>query len=124
MGRCRVRPAQRKYPEELREPRGDGNRDPCPGGAQPGDLTRVGRKLGIHPEVLRTQVRQAEIDGEMRPGATSEVSIRIAELEKVRESRRANEILKGGKCIFREQTRSQVSALVGFVVSHCGRFGI
>ena len=95
-------PAQRKYPEELRERavkmvfeirdrEGKGH----------GELARVGRQLGVHPEALRTWVRQAEIDGGMRPGATTEESRRIAELEREnRELRRANEILKAASAYF------------------------
>ena len=66
-------PAQRKYPEELRERavamvfeirarEGKGR----------GELARVARQLGIHPEALRTWIRQAEIDGGTRPGTTTE----------------------------------------------------
>jgi transposase len=66
-----------------------------------GELARVGRQLGIHPEALRGWVRQAEIDGGTRPGMTSEDSRRIAELEReVRELRRANEILKAASAYF------------------------
>lgn len=95
-------PAQRKYPEELRERavkmvleirdrEGKGR----------GEIARVGRQLGIHPEALRTWIRQAEIDGGTRPGITSEDSRRIAELEReVRELRRANEILKAASAYF------------------------
>jgi transposase len=95
-------PAQRKYPEELRERavkmvleirdrEGKGR----------GEIARVGRQLGIHPEALRTWIRQAEIDGGIRPGTTTEDSRRIAELEReVRELRRANEILKAASAYF------------------------
>jgi transposase len=95
-------PAQRKYPEELRERAVKmvleiRDRD----GKGRGELARVGRQLGIHPEALRTWVRQAEVDGGMRPGTTSEESKRIAELEReVRELRRANEILKAASAYF------------------------
>jgi transposase len=95
-------PAQRKYPEELRERAVKmvleiRDRD----GKGRGELARVGRQLGIHPEALRTWVRQAEIDGGIRPGTTSEESKRIAELEReVRELRRANEILKAASAYF------------------------
>ena len=61
----------------------------------------MGRQLGIHPEALRTWIRQAEIDGGTRPGSTTEDSRRIAELEReVRELRRANEILKAASTYF------------------------
>ena len=96
-------PAQRKYPDELRERavkmvleirarEGKGR----------GELARVGRQLGgVHPEALRGWVRQAEIDSGTRPGATSEDQKRIAELEReVRELRRANEILKAASAYF------------------------
>jgi transposase len=95
-------PAQRKYPDELREravkmvfevreQEGKGR----------GELARVARHLGVHPEALRTWVRQAEIDGGTRPGTTTEESRRIAELEREnRELRRANEILKAASAYF------------------------
>jgi transposase len=95
-------PAQRKYPEELRERavkmvleirdrEGKGR----------GEIARVGRQLGIHPEALRGWIRQAEIDGGSRPGVTSEDARRIAELEREnRELRRANEILKAASAYF------------------------
>lgn len=60
-----------------------------------GAIKRVADQLGVHPEALRTWVRQAEIDGGVRPGSTTEAARRLAELEReVRELRRANEILK------------------------------
>jgi transposase len=95
-------PAQRKYPEELRERavkmvleirerEGKGH----------GEIARVGRQLGVHPEALRMWIRQAEIDGGMRPGTSTDDARRIAELEReVRELRRANEILKAASAYF------------------------
>jgi transposase len=83
-----------KYPEELRERAVKmvveiRARD----GKGRGEIARVGRQLGVHPEALRTWVRQAEIDGGTRPGTSTEDSRRIAELEReVRELRRANVI--------------------------------
>ena len=57
--------------------------------------------MGVHPEALRTWVRQAEIDGGIRPGTTTEDARRIAELEREnRELRRANEILKAASAYF------------------------
>src|SRR5258708_2148690 len=95
-------PAQRKYPEELRERavkmvleardrEGKGH----------GEIARVARQLGVHPEALRTWIRQAEIDGGLRPGTTTEDSRRIAELERGgRELGRAKEIVKAASAYF------------------------
>jgi transposase len=95
-------PAQRKYPEELRERAVKmvfEVRDQD--GKGRGELARVARQLGVHPEALRTWVRQAEIDGGFRPGTTTEESRRIAELEREnRDLRRANEILKAASAYF------------------------
>src|SRR6266511_1044674 len=94
--------AQRKYPEELREravkmvleiSRQDGKGR--------GELVRVARQLGVHPEALRTWVRQAEIDGGIRPGTNTEESRRIAELEtELRELRSANDKLQAASDYF------------------------
>jgi transposase len=95
-------PAQRKYPDELRERavkmvleirqrEGKGR----------GELARVGRQLGVHPEALRGWVKRAEIDDGTRPGTATGDQRRIAELEReVRELRRANEILKAASAYF------------------------
>jgi transposase len=95
-------PAQRKYPEELRERavkmvfevrerEGKGR----------GEIARIAQQLGIHREALRTWIRQAEIDGGQRPGTTTGDARRIAELEREnRELRRANEILKAASAYF------------------------
>ena len=94
--------AQRKYPDELRERAVKmvfeiRERD----GKGHGELARVGRQLGVHPEALRSWVKQAEIDGGERPGTTTGDNQRIAELEReVRELRRANEILKAASTYF------------------------
>lgn len=94
--------ALRKYPEELRqravkmvleirEREGKGR----------GEIARVGRQLGIHPEAVRTWIRQMEVDNGKRPGTTTAESQRVAELEREnRELRRANEILKAASAYF------------------------
>ena len=98
-------PAQRKYPEELRERAVRmvleiRARD----GKGRGELARVGRQLGVHPEALRGWVRQAEIDSGTRPGTTTDDAARIVELEReVRELRRANEILKAASAYFAQE---------------------
>ena len=94
--------AQKKYPDELRERAVRmvleiRERD----GRGQGELARVARQLSVHPETLRSWVKQAEIDGGMRPGTTTDDKQRIAELEKEnRELRRANEILKAASAYF------------------------
>jgi transposase len=95
-------PTQRRYPPELRERavrmvfetiKETGQRH--------GVVTRVGLQLGIGSETLRHWVRQAEIDGGLRAGVTTDDRQRIAELEKEnRELRRANEILKSASAFF------------------------
>jgi transposase len=95
-------PAQRKYPEELRERAVKmvmeiRARD----GKGRGEIARVAGQLGVHREALRTWIRQAEIDGGKRPGTTTADAARIAELEREnRELRRANEILKAASAYF------------------------
>ena len=94
--------AQRKYPEELRERATrmalDARRDPA---TARGAIKRIADQLGVHPEALRTWVRQAEIDEGDRPGTVSEDVARIAELEREnRELRRANEILRTASAFF------------------------
>jgi transposase len=50
---------------------------------------------------LRSWAKQAEIDGGLRSGTTTDDKQRIAELEKEnRELRRANEILKAASAYF------------------------
>jgi transposase len=76
-------PAQRKYPDELRERAVRmvleiRQRE----GRARGELARVGRQLGVHPEALRGWVKQAEIDNGTRRGVTTEDQERIAELER------------------------------------------
>jgi len=71
------------------------------GGERFGVITRIARQLGVGTESLRNWVNQAEIDGGVRAGTTTEDKARIAKLEKeVRELRRANEILKSAAVFF------------------------
>jgi transposase len=94
--------APRKYSVELRDRAIrmalDARRDPE---TRTGAIKRVADQLGIHPEALRTWVRQAEIDEGDRPGTTTADAQRLAELEReVRELRRANHILKTSAAFF------------------------
>ena len=93
---------QNKYSLELRE---RATRMALEARADPdrsrGAVRRIAEELGIHPEALRTWVRQAEIDRGDRPGTTTDEARRIKELEKeVRELRRANEILRKASAYF------------------------
>jgi transposase len=82
--------AQKKYPDELRERAVRmvleiRKRD----GRGQGELARVARQLGVHPEALRGWVKQAEIDGGTQPGTTTDDKKRIADLEKENRERAA-----------------------------------
>lgn len=65
-------------------------------------IKSVASKLGItSPESLRKWVRQAEIDGGIKPGKTSEDIAETKRRKKeVAELRRANEILKAASAFF------------------------
>ena len=65
-------------------------------------IRSIAGKLGItSPESLRKWVRQAEVDGGVRVGETTEEIAEIRELKKeVAELRRANEILKRASAFF------------------------
>jgi transposase len=94
--------APRKYSVELKERATrmavEARKDPA---TRPGALKRIGDQLGVHPEALRTWVKQAEIDGGDRPGTTTSEAERIAQLEREnRELRRANTILKQASAFF------------------------
>jgi transposase len=94
--------APRKYPAELKERATrlamEARNDPA---TRAGAFNRVGDQLGVHPEALRTWVRDAEGDEGLRPGVPSAEAARIAELEREnRELRRANTILKQASAFF------------------------
>lgn len=94
--------APKKYSDELRARATrmalEARRDPA---SSTGAIKRVADQLGIHPEALRTWVRQAEIDGGSRPGTSTDDAQRIAELEREnRELKRANEILRTASAFF------------------------
>ena len=94
--------APRKYPDELRDRATrmavEARQDSA---TRAGAYRRVRQQLGIHPETLRTWVKQAEIDEGHRPGTTTSDSQRLIELEKeVRELRRANSVLRSASAFF------------------------
>ena len=96
-------PTQKRYPPELKErairmvleiiKEQNGDRQ--------GVVGRVAVQLGMGVETLRGWVRQAEIDGGLRPGMTSPESEALKAANKeIRELKRANEILKAASCFF------------------------
>jgi transposase len=95
-------PAPKKYPDELRERATrlviEARRDPA---STIGAIRRIADQLGVHPEALRTWVKQAETDAGQRPGTSSSDAERLAALEReVRELRRANQILRSAASFF------------------------
>jgi transposase-like protein len=55
----------------------------------------VATKIGCTPETLRTWINKLEVDSGTKPGVTTDQAKRTKELErKVRELKRANEILR------------------------------
>ena len=94
--------APKKYSDELRERATrlavELRQDPA---TRAGAISGVAAQLGMHPETLRNWVRQAEIDGGVRPGTTTDDAKRLAELEQEnRELKRANEILRTASAFF------------------------
>ncbi len=89
-------PAQRKYPDELRE---RATRLVMESGRP---IAHVAQDLGVHKEALRNWVRQAEADtGKRRDRLTSGEREEITALRKENaELRRANEILKAASAYF------------------------
>jgi transposase len=64
-------------------------------------LVSMAAKIGCTPETLRSWVRQAERDQEMRDGVTTAERDRVKALEReVCELRRANEILRKASAYF------------------------
>ena len=114
-------PSQRRYPPELRERAVRMVLETFEQtGTRTGVITRIARQLGIGTESLRNWVRQAEVDGGLRPGTSSQDKERIAALEReVRELRRTNEILRtasahsGGRCNSRGEPSSRRLVLEG-----------
>ena len=83
------------------------------------------RRPGARTASLRTWVRQARIDAQQLPGATSEEQRRIVELEReVRELRRANEILKAASAFFARESPPAAAEMTRFIDQYRDRFGV
>lgn len=94
-------PAPRKYSPELRERalRLYRESDPKP------VVKRLAEQLGIHPEALRTWIRQDQADrGERQDLPTTEMLEENRRLrQEVAELRRANEILRAASVFFAQE---------------------
>ena len=97
-------PAPRKYPQELRDRAirlvGEA-REQEAGLSLNAACQRIGARVGINADTLRTWVKQGDIDAGKRPGTTMQDAAKIRELEaEVRELKRANEILLAASSFF------------------------
>lgn len=92
----------KRYPQELRERAVRMVFDHVEEyGSQYAAIRSIAEKFGMNTETLRLWVRQAEKDGGLRPGLTTDERARMKALEReVRELRRANEILKSAATFF------------------------
>lgn len=71
-------------------------------------IASIAQKFGCAAVTLDGWVRQAEVDGGVRPGTTTGGAERIKELEREnRELRRANEILKAASAFFARELDPQ-----------------
>ncbi len=97
-------PAPRKYPAELRERAirlVTEAREQESGLSLNAAAKRIGPRVGINPDTLRTWVKQADIDAGRRPGIPAPDAARARELEREnRELKRANEILLAASSFF------------------------
>jgi len=103
-------PAPKKYPDDLRERATrlvvEARRDPA---SAVGAIRRIADQLGVHPEALRSWVKQAETDAGVRPGTSTSDEQRLAALEREnRELRRANQILKSAALSSTRQSNGPV----------------
>ncbi|WP_433076608.1 IS3 family transposase [Dactylosporangium sp. CA-052675] len=119
-------PAPRKYSDELRERATrlavEARRDPA---SATGAIRRIAEQLGVHPEALRTWVKQAETDAGDRPGTSSSDAERIAALEREnRELRRANQILKSAAKFLRGGAGPSIAMRVAFVDAQQEEHGV
>jgi transposase len=93
---------QRRYPPELRERAVRMVVETIQEtGQRQGVVTRVARQLGVGDQSLANWVKQAEVNGGLRKGVTTDEQRRVATLEREnRELRRANDILKAAASFF------------------------
>ncbi len=97
-------PAPRKYPNELRD-RAQRlvaeAREQEPGLSLTAAVGRIGPRVGVNPDTLRTWCKQADVDAGRAPGTTTAEAGKLRELEReVKELKRANEILLAASSFF------------------------
>jgi transposase-like protein len=97
-------PAPRKYPPELRERSIRlvlEAREQEPSLSLNAAVNRIGPRVGVNPDTLRTWCKQAEIDAGRRPGVSTDAAAELRALrQEVRELKRANEILLAASSFF------------------------
>jgi transposase-like protein len=97
-------PAPRKYPQELRDRAirlVREARDEEPGLSLNAAVHRIGPRVGIVPDTLRSWCKQADIDGGRTPGVTTSEAEELRKLrQEVKELKRANEILLAASSFF------------------------
>jgi len=94
----------RKYPQELRE---RALRMVVEARSEDAGLSvhqavlRIGPRVGVNPDTLRSWYKQSQINRGERPGVSTAESARVRELEREnRELKRANEILLAASSFF------------------------
>jgi transposase-like protein len=90
-------PAPRKYPQELRDRAirlVREARDEEPGLSSNAAVHRIGLRVGIVPDTLRTGCKQSDVGAGRTPGVTTSEAEELKKLrQEVKELKRANEIL-------------------------------
>ncbi|WP_132255468.1 IS3 family transposase [Methylobacterium segetis] len=95
-------------------------------GSQWAAIQSIAAKIGCSGETLRNWVRQAERDGGVRAGPTTDERERIKALEREnRELRQANEILRKASAYFCSGgARPPVPVMIAFIDEHRATYGV
>lgn len=97
-------PAPRKYPQELRERSMrlvQEAREEDPDLSLNKAVIRIGTRVGVNPDTLRSWCKRADIDAGRTPGTTTTDAAELKALrQEVKELKRANEILLAASSFF------------------------